>query len=369
MNEELRRFDIALAVIPGVGGKSAKKLVSHCGTAKAVFESVAGKLQRIDGISERMAKLILSERDAALKRADEEIEKAQKADIQILHYTDKAYPELLKHCFDAPAVLFFKGDADLNNPKNISIVGTRKATAYGKGFTRDIVAAIARHKPLIVSGLAYGIDIEAHRSALHHDLPTVGVMASGMDIIYPASHHATAQQMTVEGGGLMTEQYLGTRPDARRFPARNRIIAGMTKLTLVVEASEKGGALITAGLANSYDRHVAAVPGQVSSEFSKGCNYLIKTHQAHLVTGVEDIEKLLNWDVETKAETPSIDLEALSEPEKRVYQVLQPIVSMEIDELSFRTEIPVHQLASLLLNMEFRGLIRAMPGKQYAWGG
>lgn len=370
MQEELRRYDIALAMIPGIGGKSAKKLVSHCGSAKAVFEMPAGKLQRISGISERMTQLLTKEKEEAFRKADEEMERAQKQHIRILHYLDKAYPERLKHCFDAPAVLFYKGDADLNNPKNISIVGTRKATTYGKQFTRQLIAALAPHQPLVVSGLAYGIDIEAHRSALHHGLSTVGVMANGLDMVYPAAHRAVAEQMQLENGGVMTEQFWGTPPDARRFPARNRIIAGMTDLTLVVEAGAKGGALITAEIANSYDRHVAALPGNVDKESSRGCNQLIKAHKAHLVTDPADIEALLNWDVmqEAKPQTTVADLlESLSDTERRIYEVLREVDSMEIDELSFRTQIPVHQLASQLLDLEFRQRVRPMPGKRYKW--
>lgn len=373
MQDELRRYEIALAMVPGIGGKSAKKLVSHCGSAKAVFELPPGKLQRISGISQRMTDLIRKEQEQALRKADQEIEKALREDIHILHYTDKTYPARLKHCFDAPAVLFWKGDADLNNPKNISIVGTRKATNYGKTFTRELIAALAHHQPLIVSGLAYGIDIAAHRSALQQGLSTVAVMASGLDIIYPAAHKATAQQMILEHGGLLTEQYLGTRPDARFFPARNRIIAGMTDMTLVVEAASKGGALITADIANSYDRHVGALPGNVNSEYSSGCNQLIRSHRAHLITEPADIEKLLNWDVKPNQRrsfpTEEELLETLSAVEKRIYAVLKETESMEIDELAFRTELPVHQLASLLLDLEFRNLVRPLPGKRYRWEG
>ncbi|MGF1532322.1 MAG: DNA-processing protein DprA [Bernardetiaceae bacterium] len=368
-SEETRRYSIALSLIEGIGGKSAKKLVSHCGSAEAVFTLPAGKLQRIQGISPRMAALIQQEKAAALQKADQEIERAQQQRIQILHYTDTDYPERLKHCFDAPAVLFWKGDAKLNNPKNISIVGTRQATAYGKGFLRELITALVHHKPLIVSGLAYGIDIEAHRLALDHDLETVGVMASGMDIIYPATHQATAQRMILEHGGLLTEQLLGTPPDARRFPARNRIIAGMTDMTLVVEAANKGGALITAQIANSYDRHVGAVPGNIHNTYSKGCNQLIKTHQAHIITEPADIERLLNWDVQHASPTTATQMPPpLLEPdEQKIYSVLQSVESMEIDELAFRTQLPINQLAALLLDLEFRACVRSMPGKRYQW--
>lgn len=360
---------IALSRTPGIGIVLARQLISYCGSATDVFKNTRKKLTKVPGIGEKLADALLAK--TAFPIAERICQQAVLQGVQILFFTDVDYPHRLKHVHDAPMVLFYRGNANLNTTKIISIVGTRNATVYGKKVTEEIVSGLQRHPDaLILSGLAYGIDITAHKAALRNGLPTVGVLGSGLDVIYPAAHKNTAQQM-LENGGLLSEYPFGTTPDAPHFPERNRIVAGMADLTIVTEAAIKGGALITAKLANDYNREVMAVPGSLEQPCSAGCNRLIRNHQAHIYTGIEDLDYLMNWTEEQTAslkKSPNLweNLPELSEPEKTVLQLLQNRPDMQIDDLSWQAQIPLNQLASLLLTLELQGLIKALPGKKFA---
>ncbi|MBX2962799.1 MAG: DNA-processing protein DprA [Cyclobacteriaceae bacterium] len=367
MIDQNRLSLIALHFIPGLGDYTIRQLVSYCGSAEKVFKTPKGKLLKIPGIGPVTAESIITGKP--YKKAEKELQLAEKHSVEITFYTDKKYPSRLKHIPDAPSMLYVKGNFDFENGKTVGIVGTRKATSYGKEQVENLVKGLVPHGALIISGLAYGIDIQAHKQALKNNLPTVGVMGSGMDIIYPAAHKETAIQI-LEHGGLVTENPFGTQPDAHNFPARNRIIAGLSDALVVVEAAEKGGALITAEIANGYNKDVFAFPGNVKETFSAGCNNLIKANKAHLITAVKDLEYIMNWQsakpVTDKKKVTSLSLDGYSDEEKLVLSFLLDKSPMAIDELSWKTNLPISQLASVLLSLEFSGLIKSLPGKLYA---
>ncbi|EMR04620.1 DNA-processing protein DprA [Cesiribacter andamanensis] len=362
-NEKL--YQVALSQVMGVGPLLAKQLVSYSGAASRVFSSPRNKLSRVPGIGSKTLEALAD--PSPLREAERIVERAQKEGLHILAYTDPDYPHRLKQIPDAPYVLYYRGAGLLNLPKTLAIVGTRRSTPYGKAITEQLLEGIAPHNPLIVSGLAYGIDIVAHRAALRAGLPTVGVMASGPDILYPATHRATAVEM-LKQGGLLTEYPYGTQPDAFNFPARNRIIAGLADAVIVVEATSKGGALITANLALDYNREVFAVPGSLHSEASAGCHQLIRRQQAHLYTSVADVVEELRWNEAAPANPSLQELPPdLSPAERAVVELLQQQAGgYQIDELSWRSQVPLSQLAGLLLELELRGLVRALPGKKFA---
>jgi DNA processing protein len=367
---EEKIYQLALYLLPGVGDVLFKQLISYCGSAEKVFQSPVSKLKRIPGIGEKITSS-LKNSSMAMELAKREFQNISNIGGQILIYNDPFYPSRLREINDSPPILFYSGNADLNNSKILSIVGTRNATEYGKEAVSEIIEGLKPHNPLIISGLAYGIDICAHRQALKHGLDTVGIMASGLDIIYPFYHRKTSEAMKANGG-LITEHPIGTKPEAPYFPARNRIIAGMSDAVIVIEAANRGGALITAELANGYDREVFAVPGNLHSQFSEGCNKLIRSHKANILTSHEDIEYLMGWSSdssENNANTPLTELlnsESLEENSKLVISILQQkSEGLTIDELSWQSQIPVNQIASELLTLEFMGIISSLPGKKY----
>ena len=366
MDQERLSF-IALHFTSGIGDYLVKLLVSYCGSAEQVFKTPKGKLLKIPGIGAVSAEAIKT--GNTFHKAEKEIGKAEKEGVEILLFTDKKYPSRLKSLEDAPSLLYFKGNANLNHPKTIGIVGTRQATSYGKEMVEKLIAELVPHSPFIISGLAYGIDIQAHKQSLKYNLPTLGILGSGIDVIYPAAHKETSKKM-LEHGGLLTENHFGAKPDAHNFPARNRIIAGMCDALVVVEAAEKGGALITAEIANSYNKDVFAFPGSIGQTYSDGCNKLIKINKANLLTSVKDIEYIMNWSVDnpaSKKETLSrLDLSQFEPDEQKVIALLQEKnAPMMIDELSWKSSISPSLLASLLLNLEFNNIMRSLPGKQF----
>jgi len=364
MTEDRLSF-LALHFIPGVGDQLLKQLVSYCGTAEQVFKTPKGKLLKIPGIGPVTAESIRA--GSTFHMAEKEIKKAEKEETEILFYTDKKYPGRLKSIEDAPSLLYCKGNANLNHTKSVAIVGTRQATEYGKEIVSKIIEELKPHGAIIVSGLAYGIDIQAHKQALKNNLPTLAVMGSGMDIIYPAIHKDTAKKI-VSQGALLTENHFGVKPDAHHFPARNRIIAGLCDALIVVEAAEKGGALITAEIANSYNKDVFAIPGSLAQTYSEGCNKLIRNNKASIYTSIKDLEYLLNWSVEEKnpKEKKMRDYSAFSVDEQKVLSVLQKKAGpVMIDELTITTAFSPSQLASLLLGLEFSNAVKSLPGKQF----
>jgi DNA processing protein len=355
---------LALHFIPGIGDYMIRQLVSYCGSAENVFHTPKGKLQRIPGIGHITAAGIHSARPFAA--AETEILKANKEGARITFYLDDDYPSRLKAINDAPSLLYIKGNTDLNASKAVAIVGTRNSTDYGKHCVEELVAGLSPWQPLIISGLAYGIDIQAHKQALRNNQQTVGVMGSGIDVIYPATHAEVVRKMT-SYGGIVTENPLGTKPDAHHFPARNRIIAGLCDALIVVEAAQRGGALITADIANSYNKDVFAFPGNIGRSYSEGCNNLIKSNKAILVTSASDIVYAMNWDVvepESK-KSFSIALDEYPPEEQTILKLLMDNDQMMIDELSWRSSLSVSKLASLLLTLEFKGRVASLPGKVY----
>ncbi len=357
-------YEIALTLIPGVGAVTARNLLEYFGDAEAVFKAGHSRLTAVPGVGNKTATGILSK--DVLLRAEKELTFVDKYKIRILFYTSEEYPARLRNCYDAPVLLYYKGNADLNSRRVISIVGTRNATSYGKELTQQLVEALKQHDVLIISGLAYGIDGIAHRESVKNSIPTVGVVGHGLDRIYPAQHRPLAEKM-LNNGGLLTEFPSGTNPDRENFPKRNRIVAGLADATIIVEAAVNGGALITAELANSYDRDVFAFPGRVNDEFSSGCNYLIKTNRAHLITGIRDVEYLMGWEVKSIPEEKkqlSLSLN-LSAEEKKVAEILSVRGSVSVDELALEAGLPQSKLAVLLLSLEMQGVIAALPGKIY----
>ncbi len=357
-------YQIGLTLLPGVGDVLGKKLVAYCGGVEAVFKQNRKALEKIPGIGDKLVNSILSQN--VLKRAEEEILFIEKHNITPLFYLDKQYPDLLKHCVDSPVVLYFKGNSGLNVPRIISIVGTRKITDYGKEVCEKIIRGLTEYNPLIVSGLAYGVDTCAHRLALDNQLKTVAVLGHGLDRIYPYLNKSLAVKMT-EQGGLLTEFMKGTTPDRENFPQRNRIIAGIADATLVVEAAKSGGALITAAIANSYNREVFSVPGRIGDTWSEGCNLLIRDNKAALVQDAKDIALALGWEKESEKNTPrqrELFVE-LSPDEEKIVTVMKGFSQLGIDDIVLRSELPNSKAAAALLSLEFQGIVRAMPGKVY----
>lgn len=358
-------YQIAITLVPNIGPALAKNLLAYCGSAGAIFKSSKGRLVKIPAIGEERADIILQA--DVLKEAEEEMLFMEKNGIAPLFFTDEKYPYRLKECADSPLMLYYKGNADLNAAKVVGMVGTRRATEYGKEQTRKIVEALAAHNVLVVSGLAFGIDIAAHNAALENNLKTVGVLGHGLNTLYPQQHKTAAQRMVTQGG-LLSEYRSTEKMLPHNFPDRNRIIAGMSDAVVVVESAEDGGSMLTANIANSYNRDVFAIPGKSTDKWSKGCNMLIKTNRAQLIDSGGDLLKAMNWDLEEatgkKPKQRQLFLN-LNADEQKVYDTLNNAGDMEIDILAERTQIGSSLLASVLLEMEMNDLIIALPGKRY----
>ncbi|QDH80856.1 DNA-protecting protein DprA [Echinicola soli] len=360
-------YTIALSLIPKLGPYAFKNIISYCGSAANFFTMPKGRAAKIPGIGS-MLLAIRNQKDAYLKKAEKVLEDCEKHQITIHTYLDLSYPSRLKSFMDAPVLLFTKGHIDLNPKRSIGIVGTRNASDYGKNTTRKIVEALAPFQPTVISGLAYGIDITSHRAALDCGLPTIGVLGNSLETLYPAAHRSTAESMA-KNGGLTTEYTVGTTMHPNNFPARNRIIAALSDALIVVEAAKKGGALITAEIAYSYNREVFAVPGNLQNTYSEGCNNLIRSMKSSIYTGPRDIQEALSWTTsEDNADQPSknsIELKQYTEREQQILRMLMEKNPLEIDQLSWQSQIPVSQVASLLLGLEFQGVVKALPGKKY----
>ncbi len=357
-------YKVALTLIPGVGNVNGKNLVAYCGGVQAVFLEKKHSLLKIPGIGEQTVSAIMNHK--VYERAEKEVGFIEKYTIQPLFFLDNAYPTRLKHCNDGPLLLYYKGNADLNNLKVVSLVGTRKATEYGRDMCRRIIEGLNDLGVLIVSGLAYGIDTWSHKAALDNKLETVAVLGHGLDRIYPYANRSLAEKMILNGG-LITEFPSLTKPDRENFPMRNRIIAGMSDAVIVIEAGAQGGALITADLANSYNRDVFAVPGRIGDPHSEGCNNLIKTNRAALVQSAADIKYILNWDrplVSRKTAQRQLFIQ-LAPDEEMIVDILRNDGEQEIDSLMFKSGLLPSKAASALLNLEFEGIIRCLPGKVY----
>lgn len=360
---EQKLYEIALTLIPYIGVVNGKKLVAYCGGAEAVFCENKNALRQISGIHENIIKGIDSK--DVMTRAEEEMMFIEKYGIRPLFYLDKDYPKRLQHCHDSPMMLYYKGNADLNAEKTVGIVGTRNITDYGRYVVEKLIEDLATDNVMIISGLAYGVDAAAHRAALKYDLATVGVLGHGMQTIYPAENRKLSTNM-IEKGGILTEFVSGTKPDRENFPQRNRIVAGMVDCLVVIESALKGGAMITAEIANSYDREVFAMPGRVGDIYSEGCNQLIKTNKANLLVNAADIRYVMRWDVDTKVVAKQMRLfRDFSEDEKKVMDVFAENNVVHIDDIIIGTDLSPSKIASILLSLEFDGVLTALPGKRY----
>ncbi|MFN5224124.1 MAG: DNA-processing protein DprA [Bacteroidota bacterium] len=355
---------IAITMIEGVGDVLARQLISYCGGVDAVFKERKKTLVKIPGIGPKTAAAIANFKD--FKKAEKELEFIHKHKIRVFFYTDADYPARIKNCHDAPLILYFKGSESLDARRMIAIVGTREATDYGKDQTKQICLELGRAGATIVSGLAYGIDITAHRTCIEHGIPTIGVVAHGLDRIYPQQHTSTARKM-INLGGILTENPSGTIPDRENFPKRNRIIAGLCDAVIVTEAAKTGGALITADIANSYNRDVFAVPAKVIDLQSEGCNNLIKTHKAALIQSAQDVLYIMDWKEDTSSKKQKqIELfHDLNEDEKACLSILTNDAGVYVDEIAISLSKTQSLTAALLLNLELKGIIQCLPGKKY----
>lgn len=347
-----------------IGDISAKKLISIVGSASGIFEEKNSLLTKIDGVG---ALTLKSLRDpSVLVAAEQELETITKQNISYSYFLQDDYPENLKHCIDGPILFFKQGNMNLKSTKLISIVGTRNMTSYGRDFCKELILSIKDYQPIIVSGFAYGVDICAHKEALSHGLSTLAVLGSGLGRIYPKVHQQYKSEIQKQGG-FITEFWHQEQPLRENFLKRNRIIAGISQATVVIESAEKGGSLVTANIANSYNRDVFAVPGRIQDQFSKGCNHLIKSNQALMLTHPEDLIRFLNWDMPFESPKPvqkQLFIE-LTPEEQKVYDHLQESGKQLLDSLSLDVKIPIHKLSSILLEMELKGVLRPLPGKQF----
>lgn len=361
-------YKIALTQVEGVGGILFRQLLAQFGTAEEVFKAKTDKLMRVQGIGKGIVEGF-RKRETYFSVAEKTLETAQKLGVQLLSYQEENYPKRLKSLYDCPPIIYYKGTFDLNHPRTVGIVGTRLATDEGKEITRKIVEKLAQNNVAIISGLAFGIDIESHRAALDFHTPTVGVLANGVDIVYPDAHKKYIPEITINGG-ILSEIPFGIKPIRSSFLARNRIIAGLSDAVVVVESAQKGGSLVTAEYANNYHREVFAVPGRLGSKYSEGTNQLIKNNKAHIFTSTDDIIELMNWDLDiSHNKFPEVDKEidwsVFTEDESKVIAFLKEKGEVQIDTLSWETSVPLNKLASLLLNLEFQDLVKALPGKKF----
>ncbi|TDP04213.1 DNA-processing protein DprA [Flavobacterium sp. 245] len=363
MSDQELFYLLALLKVDGVGDIMAKKLLTHCGNAEAVFKTKSVQIAGIDGVGSILIKNLKDK--TVFEKANQELEFIKSDGIKVSYFQDDSYPDRLKHCIDGPVLLFTSGNIDLKNKKLISIVGTRQVTSYGIDFCKKLIEDLAPLDPVIVSGFAYGVDIVAHQLAMENNLQTIGVLAHGLNQIYPKTHKKYIAKME-ENGGFITEFWSSSNPDKEKFVRRNRIVAGMTEATIVIESADKGGSLITANLANDYNREVFAVPGRVTDRYSQGCNDLIKTQKANVLTSAADLIYVLNWDLENKPKTIQRQLFVeLNPDEECVYNFLIKNGKELLDIIALECNFPIFRISGILLNMELKGLIRPLPGKMF----
>jgi len=364
MDKKTLRYHIALTLVPGIGIVTGTKLIQLCGNAENVFSRTGEMLKPFP----RLTQLVRNARNdkEIWKRVDEEIRFVEKYGLKVLCYGEKDYPARLSQCHDAPVLLFYKGNADLDAGKIIGVVGTRNATDYGKKVTAELLRGMMNENPLVVSGLACGIDSHAHRLALECGLETIGVLGHGLDRIYPFTNQKLAEKM-IRQGGLLTEFFSNTKPDRENFPQRNRIIAGLCDAIIVIEAAQKGGALITADIANTYDREVFAVPGRIGDKYSEGCNTLINTNQARLALNAGDILETMQWkSTGGKTAAQPVLFVPLTCDEEKIVSLLKEKGELGIDEICRTTCLPVNKISASLLNLELGNVVRCKPGKIFS---
>jgi DNA processing protein len=363
MNNELLH-QLALSLVPNIGDVQAKILIQHFGEASAIFKAKQSALEKIEGIGAIRAKSIRHFDDFQI--AEKELAFIEKYKIKTFFLTDKDYPQRLLNCYDSPTLIFYKGTADLNASKIIAIVGTRTNTDYGKQFTEKLVKELSEQNITIISGLAYGIDAMAHKAALKNNMPTVGVVGHGLDKIYPSDHAGLAKDMIKNGGGILSEFFSGTKPDKHNFPLRNRIVAGISDATVTVETIIKGGSMITANLADAYNRDVFAVPGRTNDPKSSGCNHLIKNNKAILLTDADELLEVMGWkERKAKAKKQKELFIELSPEERQIVQLLQQKETVAIDEINLSLGLSSSTIAAAILNLELQNVVASLPGKMY----
>jgi len=357
-------YQIALTLVPNIGDVHAKALVNRYGNAQSIFKAKKKDLDNMEGIGTVRAKSIKDFTD--FSSSEEEIKFLEKYKITPLFITDENYPKRLLNCYDSPPLLYYRGNADLNISRIISVVGTRNNSDYGRSVCEKFIEDLKAENIIVVSGLAFGIDTIAHKAALKHNMQTVAVLAHGLDRIYPPQNKTLAKQIT-EQGGLLTEFISNTNPDKQNFPKRNRIVAGICDAVVVIESSKKGGSLITAELGNGYNKDVFAIPGRINDSKSEGCNYLIKNNKAALINSAQDFLEMMNWapvPKPTSKKQRELFIE-LSPDEKIVVDILQQQESIQIDELYFKSGLSSSAVATALLMLEMQGIIVTLPGKLY----
>ncbi|GGW38547.1 DNA-processing protein DprA [Arenibacter certesii] len=355
---------LRLQNVPNIGDITAKKLIAHCGGPEAVFSKKLDSLLKIDGIGNYTIRGLLDTEH--LEAAQEEFNFIKENDIQLYPFTDPNYPAYLKHCIDGPILLFGSGKIDLDKRKIISVVGTRNITSYGTAFCEELIEELAPLNPIIVSGFAYGVDICVQKAAIKNGLQTIGCLAHGLNQIYPKLHKRFVVEVE-KNGGFLTEFWSTSQPERENFLRRNRIIAGMSEATVVIESAEKGGSLVTADIANSYNRDVFAVPGRVQDRYSSGCNNLIKQQKAQMITSAADLIYMLGWELEDQqpnAIQKQLFVE-LDDTEKNIYNYLQKGGKQMLDTIALDCNLPIFKVSSTLLNMEMKGVIRPLPGKLF----
>jgi len=364
MQEEDLLYVLALQHVKGIGDINAKKLISHCGSAKNVFKEKRNLIEKINGIGTFTIRHLSDTNN--LKEAEKELNYIQKNNIEISYFLDADYPEKLKHCVDGPILIFKKGNISLKNQPIISIVGTRKITSYGRGFCEQLIEDLKEFNPIIVSGFAYGVDICAHKTAIKNNLQTIGALAHGFEDFYPKSHKKYTSEVE-NNGGFITDFWHDETPLRENFLKRNRIVAGISEATIIIESAEKGGSLVTADIANSYARDVFAVPGRSTDKLSQGCNNLIKQNKAAMLTSAKDLIEFLNWDVKSKPQKviqKQLFVE-LNEPEQKIVDFLMENGKELLDIIAINCNLPIHKTTTILFNLEMKGVVKPLPGKLF----
>lgn len=364
MDTQKLRAILRLQKVKSIGAILAKKLINTVGDVELLFKERPQTLQKIQGIGSQMMGHLRDE--SQLRLVDKEVQYLLDNNIDYSYFLDKDYPQNLKQCIDGPLLLFKDGTIDFSNGKILSIVGTRNMTHYGKDVCEQLVTDLAIYNPVIISGFAYGVDICAHKAAIKNKLQTIAVLAHGLEQIYPKTHKKYMHQV-YERGGFITEFWHQENPMREHFLQRNRIVAGLSDATIVIESAEKGGSLVTADIANSYNREVFAVPGKVTDIYSKGCNNLIKRHKACAITSASDVVELLGWDLEKTSKSiiqKQLFVE-LSPKEQKIYDLLKLGEAQLLDVIALKSNIPIHQLASMLLGLELKGVVKPLPGKMF----
>ena len=355
---------LRLQNVPNIGDVTAKKLIAHCGSPSGVFQDKKQRLQKIDGVGSMVLRHLFDK--AHLEAAEQEFEYILNQGIEYTYFMDRDYPSYLKHCLDGPILLFRKGKIDLDGRRIISVVGTRNITSYGMSFCESFIEEIAPLDPIIVSGFAYGVDICIQRAAIKHGLQTIGCLAHGLNQFYPKVHSVYGPEVE-KNGGFLTEFWSTSNQERENFLKRNRLIDGLSEATIVIESAEKGGSLVTAEIANGYNRDVFAVPGRVNDKYSSGCHNLIKQQKAHLLTSATDLIYMLGWELEERKLQP-IQKQLFVEmdvTEKAIYDHLQKTGKQLLDSIALDCNLPIFRASSTLLNMEMKGVIRPLPGKLF----